>query len=44
MDINLAQKAILEVLNSITPRNARSGQLEYQLVTDDLETLLSQRS
>jgi uncharacterized SAM-binding protein YcdF (DUF218 family) len=34
MDINLAQKAILEVLISITPRNARSGQLEYQLLTD----------
>ncbi len=34
MDITQAQKAILEVLNSITPHNARSGQLEYQLVTD----------
>jgi hypothetical protein len=34
MNITQAQKTILEVLNNITPRNARSGQLEYQLVTD----------
>ena len=34
MDVTQTQAAILEVLNSITPRNARSGQLEYQLVLD----------
>ena len=34
MDLTDAQTAILQVLNSITPRNARIGDLEYQLLLD----------
>jgi XisI protein len=34
MDLTAAQTAILQVLNSITPRNARIGDLEYQLLLD----------
>lgn len=34
MDVMQLQTAILEVLHSITPHNARSGQLAYHLVID----------
>ena len=34
MDVTTAQTAIVQVLQSITPRNARIGDLEYHLVLD----------
>lgn len=34
MDVTQMQTAILEVLHSLTPHSARSGRLEYHIVSD----------